>query len=59
MFDKGVQYEMKAPDGSVIHRCVIQRAGWYAARWKGKIYPVLGGIRGPLWLSTSWGTTKA
>ena len=59
MYEKGVQYKMTAPDGSVIYRCPIQRSGWWAARWRGETYPIMGGIRGELWLSASWKPTKA
>ena len=51
--------EITAPDGSIVYRRLIHRAGWVAARWKGRVYPVLGGIRGPLWMSTAWGSTKS
>jgi len=59
MFQSEFQYEMAAPDGTIIYRCIIHRSGWFAARWKGRIYPVMGGIRGPLWMTTAWGSSKA
>lgn len=59
MFDNDTSYEMRAPDGSIVYRRVLRRSGWFAARWRGRYCPVLGGVRGPLWMSTAWGSSKA
>jgi len=50
---------IKAPDGSQVFRVLLYRDRWIGARWKGRVYPVLGGIRGPMWMSIAWGSTKA
>jgi len=59
MKSQNTALEMKASDGTLIYRVPIYHSGWVAARWKGRTYPVLGGIRGPLWLSVAWGSSKA
>ena len=51
--------EIVAPDGTVVYRVLIERDRYLAARYKGRVYPALGGIRGPMWMSTAWGSTKA
>ena len=53
MKSQNTALEMKASDGTLIYRVPIYHSGWVAARWKGRTYPVLGGIRGPLWLSVA------
>jgi expansin (peptidoglycan-binding protein) len=54
MFNPQWAYEMTAPDGTTIYRVPQRRSGWWAAQYRGKFFPILGGIRGPLWLSIAW-----
>ena len=54
--DRGIgnyAYEMKAPDGTVVHRVPLLRSGYVVVRWKGYYRPVYGGIRGPLFIGRS------
>ena len=54
MFEPHVAYAMNAPDGTVVYRVPQRRAGWWAVRYKNRWCAVLGGIRGPLWISAAW-----
>ena len=53
-----VALEMRAPDGTLIERVPFWCGGW-RARWQGRSYPILGGIRGPLFLTGAWGAWGA
>ena len=56
--DPKAAYEMKAPDGTTVYRVPFSCGGRAHARYKGRVYPILGGIRGPFFMSDSWGSWK-
>ena len=54
MLTDGVKYWFATPDKKgIVARTAIRRSGYWACRYKGHYRCIIGGIRGPMWISES------